>query len=141
MSHGWVMPLLGALAAAVLFLVVPRRRAAAMSERSMPDEPSAVSLVGGGTWFTMWWPLGATWPFVRLEQFSWGVRIGPNLRWTGWLFPTTDLPWSEILLARTTSTTIRFTTRSAPHRWVSFGPNSDPRLIDALRQNGVDCRE
>ena len=107
----------GALAAAVLFLVVPRRRAAAMMSgpyltnrsrqpRRRRNLVHHVVAVGG---------------HVAICAPR-AVFVGrPNRSQSpmdGWLFLTTDLPWSEILLARTTSTTIRFTTRS--HRTDGF---------------------
>jgi hypothetical protein len=47
-----------------------------MTGQADPGERATLSIVGGGTWFTMWWPIGATWPLVRLDLFSWGMRIG-----------------------------------------------------------------
>lgn len=138
-SH-WAVSVVGAIAAVVLLLLVPRRRAAAWSERSLATAPAACSFVGGGTWFTMWWPISGTWPLVRLDQFGWGVRVGPNYRWMAWFLPTTDMRWAEILLARRTRMTIRFTTRASPKHWVSFGYlgySPDPRLVLAIQQNGV----
>ena len=143
MAHQWVLSALGAGAGIVLFLLVPRRRATSPLVGVAPDERPSLTIVGGGTWFTMWWPLGATWPLVRLDQYSWGIRIGPNFPWLGWLLPTTDLPWSEILLARRArrTLTIRFTRKATPRHWVSFRPGVDPRLVAVLRDNGVDCLE
>ena len=141
MTHSWVLSLLGVPAGLVLFVLIPRRRAATPSVGEPTDEQPSLSLVGGGTWFTMWWPLGASWPFVRLDQFSWGVRIRPNGPWFRWMLPTTDLPWSEILLARSTRRTIRFIRRATPSYWVSFGPSVDPRLIIALREHGVSVQD
>ena len=140
MAHPWVLSVVGALAAVVLFLAIPRWLGHSPSEAAVTGESPALSLVGGGTWFGRWWPLGATWPFVRLDQYSWGIRIGPNLRWMGWLLPTTDLPWSEILFVRRTTMTLRFTRRSTPSRWVSFGPGIDGRLISTLQEHGVEIR-
>ena len=90
----------------------------------------------------MWFPWGATWPLVRLDQFEWGIRIGPNLRWLAWTLPTTDMRWSDIVQVRRTMTTIRFT-RQGVAGWVSFGylgyePN--PSLLSALQDHGIPYR-
>ena len=140
-EHVWAISIVGAIAAIVLLLWIPRRRVARWSKRTDNDEPVAISLVGGGTWFTMWWPLGATWPLVRLDQFSWGIRVGPNVRLMAWIIPTTDMRWAEILTVRRTRTTLRFTTRSAPNHWLSFGPGVDPRLVSAIVDHGVNYQE
>ena len=107
MEHGWAILIagVGAFVAIVLLQWLPRRRVATRSKRSVIDDPPIISLVGGGSWFTMWWPLGATWPFVRLDQFSWGIRIGPNLRLMSFLVPTTDMRWAEMLVVRRTRMT------------------------------------
>ena len=126
----------------ILFVAI--RRATSRVEHLESSEKAALSVVGGGGWFTMWWPWGATWPFVRLDQLSWGIRVGPNYRWLGWLLLTTDMTWTEILIARRTRFTIRFTPRSAPRHWVSFGYlgySVDPRLAAALREHGVTYRD
>lgn len=84
--------------------------------------------------------MGATWPLVRLDQYSWGIRIGPRVRFVTWLLPTTDLPWSEILVVRRVWGGLAFTRRSGTYRWVTFGPVRDERLTYALQQHGVDLR-
>jgi len=112
-----------------------------MTGQADPGERATLSIIGGGTWFTMWWPISATWPLVRLDLFSWGVRIGPNLPAVAWLLPTTNLRWSEILVVRRTRATLRFTSKVAPNHWVSFGPKVDQRLVEALKQHGVNYQE
>lgn len=136
MFFGWPVSLVGAAAAVVLLGVVPNRRVSVWSEKHQSTGSASLKLVGGGTWFSKWWPIGATWPFLSLEQYPWGIRIGLNFRWVSWYLPTTDLSWSEILVARRTRSTVRFIPRSAPGQWVSFGP-IDPRLISVLKDAGV----
>jgi len=127
----------GAVAAVIVFIVIPRRRVSAWSKRSQLSEESCFTLRGGGVWFSRWWPIGASMPLVRLEQFSWGLRVGPSFNWISWYVPTTDLRWSEILVARRTGKQIRFLCRTAPGQWVSFGPLNDTRLVSILNEKGV----
>ena len=127
----------GAVVAFILLLGIPRTAATFRIAEVPSDEEPAQSFVGGGRWFGPgFWPVCATWPLTRLEQFGWGIRVGPNFRWIGWVVPTTELRWSEILVARRVRTGIRFNLRSDPRRRVSFGPSIDHRLITVLRHNG-----
>jgi hypothetical protein len=126
----------GAAAAVVLLWIFPLSRSSHHSTAQAVDERPLVVSVGGAIWFAKWWPINATWPFVRLELYSWGVRIGPNYGLK--ILPTTDLQWSDILSVRQRATSIRFRRSDRPGYWVSFGPKVDPRLIAALHQNGVD---
>jgi hypothetical protein len=133
-----VLSVLGAGAGVVVFLVVPRRAATFLiGEVASRDEPER-SLVGAGTWIgPRFWPMSATWPLIRLEQFAWGIRVGPNFRWIAWAVPTTELRWSDISVAHRIRHSIRFCLRSDPRRRVTFGPASDTGLIAALQRNGV----
>jgi hypothetical protein len=129
---------LGAIAAVILFVVVPRRAATNRTVETSSDEEPTWRLVGGGSWFgPRSWPMRATWPFVRLDKFSWGIRVGPSMSWMAWAVPTTEMKWSEILVAPRTGRVVGFTLRSNPRRTVKFGPPLDERLISALRTNGV----
>jgi hypothetical protein len=112
--------------------------------RSATGEPPAISLVGGGSWSTALVPLTATWPLVRLDQFAWGIRVGPNPRFMSFMLtfmPPTEMSWEGLLIVRRTGSTLRFTTKSAPNRWVSFRPGTDPRLIAAIVEHGVNYHE
>ena len=137
MPYNWPLSVVGAVAAIILGIVVPRHRVLAWSERLPSNEEASLSFVGGGTWFTKWWPITATWPLVRLEQYTWGLRVGPNFHWIAWYLPTTDMKWLEIRVVRQSKSMIRLAINSAPGQWVSFGPHIDPRLISVLRENGV----
>lgn len=134
------LSVLGAIVAVVLFLVVPKRAATLRAvEKTSADEEPTWSLVGGGSWFgPRSWPISATWPLVRLDYFSWGIRVGPNMSWVAWAVPTTEMAWSEILVARRTGQGVRFTLKSNRRRTVRFAPVSDERLMSALRTNGVE---
>jgi hypothetical protein len=129
----------GAVVAFILLLGIPRRAATSRIAEVPSDEEPAQSFVGGGRWFGPgFWPVSATWPLVRLDEFGWGIRVGPNFRWIAWVVPTTELRWSEIVVARRLRSGIRFILRSDPRRRVSFGPSIDHRLITVLQQNGVE---
>jgi hypothetical protein len=137
MFLGWPLTVVGIALCLAIGFVIPRRKIARWSQPIGIREIPEFSIVGGGIWFPKWWPIGATWPLARLEQYSWGVRVGPNVRWAAWYLPTTDLRWDDILTAHRRTSTIRFTSKSALGQWVSFGPRVDDRLIVALKSNGV----
>jgi hypothetical protein len=135
----WLLRVLGVSAGLFIVFIAIRRGTFRVEPRSHEGE-AVNSAVGGGTWFSMWCPWGATWPLVRLDQFAWGVRIGPNLPLMAWVLPTTDMRWSDILGVRRTKMTIRFTRRETPSHWVSFGYlgyEPDPGLVAALREHGI----
>ena len=134
----WLLRIVGAIAALLVVVVVIRRRASRV-ESGLLEGTAVASSVGGGTWFAWSFPWGATWPLVRLDQFTWGIRIGPNFRWIAWAMPTTDMKWSDILRVKRTTTTIRFTRKNAPG-WVSFGflgYQPPPLLVAALEEHGI----
>jgi hypothetical protein len=139
-EFGWGLSVIGAAAAIVLLLIVPRRRASKWSSGGSSTDSAELTVVGAGTWFTGWWPIGASWPFVRLEVFHWGIRLGPNFPWLSWLLPTTDLRWTEISGARRKWGALRCSVKSAPGQWFSFSPSRDDRLDAAFRQHGVPIR-
>ena len=117
---------------------------ARQTNRSANGDPPVISLVGAGSWSTALVPFTSTWPLVRLDQFAWGIRVGPNPWFMSFMptsMPPTDMPWEDMLIVRRTRTTLRFTTKSAPDRWVSFRPGDDPRLIAAIVQHGVNYQE
>src|SRR5450631_2884780 len=108
------------------------------TKRSAKGDLPIFSLVGGGSWSTAFVPFTTTWPLVRLDQFAWGVRVGPNPSFMSFMptfMPTTEMRWEEMLIVRRSRTTLRFTTRSAPDAWVSFRPGDDARLIAAIVQH------
>jgi len=143
------LEIIGALAALVVFLVVPRRLAASRAASAIANEQPLLIVVGGGYWMgPWWWPVGASWPFVRLEVFAWGVRVGPNFRWVTWAIPTTELTWSEIASAKRTRTFVRLTRRSLARAYIYFGSgygglwkSDNSSLVSALRAFGVDVQE
>jgi len=98
------LSIVGALAALALGWIIPSRRS---SRRVVPierEEDPSICLVGGGSWIgTSWWPVGAPWPFVIFEVFTWGLRIGPRFRLMKNLpVPTTELAWIDVGKARIT---------------------------------------
>src|ERR1700722_11893902 len=117
----YLLSTLGAIAAIILLLLVPRRLATSRNVEAQAEEPPALTVVGGATWLTTWWPIGATWPLAKLDVYSWGLRIGPRFRWLNWALPTTELLWNQILRARLTLFGIRLTWHSSPSRWILFG--------------------
>jgi hypothetical protein len=111
---------------------------------STNGNPPAISLVGSGSWSTAFVPFMTTWPLVRLDQFAWGIRVGPNPRFMAFMptfMPPTEMSWEGLLNVRRTGSTLRFTTKSEPDRWVSFRPGTDPRLISAIVEHGVNYQE
>jgi hypothetical protein len=144
----YVLDTVGAAAAIILLGVVPKRLATSGAVGIHPDEPPQFSVVGGATWFTTWWPIGATWPLAQLDIYPWGLRIGPHFRWLKWALPTTELQWDQILRARLGFFGIRLKWRSSPPRWIAFGggygpflPGVDPQVVVALREAGVEVEE
>jgi len=136
----WLLRILGASAALVL-VAFAIRRGTSRAETGLPEGGAVSTSVGGGTWFTSPLPWGVTWPLVRLDQFAWGIRVGPNFRWIAWAMPTTDMTWSDIVRVRRTTTTIRFTRKEA-RGWVSFGflgYAPAPVLLAALQEHGIPC--
>ena len=142
MAMQYVLSTVGVIVAVVLFGVA-RRRATSTRTGTTTGEPPELSVVGGATWLTTWWPIGATWPLARLEIYSWGLRIGPNVRWLGWALPTTELRWNGILRARLSVFGIWLKWSSTPSKWILFGGGRgmfggfDPRVVIALREAGV----
>lgn len=138
MNHVFLQ-VLGAMAALVIVFVAIRRGTTRVNSES-PRAEAVRSCVRGRTWFSMWLPWGATWPLVRLDQFTWGIRVGPNHPVLAWILPTTDMRWADILSVRRTRMTIRFIRRDSPNHWVSFGYLGyapDPALVVALQEHGV----
>jgi hypothetical protein len=131
----------GVLVAIVAFLLIPR----ASSVHRLKDKPQGaptLSMTGGGIWMHTYWPVSATWPLVRLELFSWGVRVGPNVEKLDWLLPTTELTWAEIRSATHTTFGVRFRGVDAPG-WIIFNRLSglDPELWRQLNNHGVSPSE
>jgi hypothetical protein len=111
---------------------------------STNGDPPAISLVGSGSWSTAFVPYMTTWPLVRLKQFAWGIRVGPNPRFMSFMptfMPVTEMSWEGMLIVTRTRTTLRFITKSTPDRWVSFRPGDDSRLIAAIVEHGVNYKE
>jgi len=134
----WLLRILGAAAALLVVAYLIRRGTSRVQPRSAEDSVISRS-VGGGTWFTTFIPWGVTWPLVRLDQFAWGIRVGPNSPWIAWAMPTTEMAWGDIERVRHTKTTIRFTRKDVPG-WVSFGfPGYEPAsvLLVALQEHGI----
>jgi hypothetical protein len=129
-----ILSVLGVIVVFILLVAVPRRAATSLVVEASSDEEPTWRLVGSGSWWGPWyWPLRTSWPLVRLEIFSWGVRVGPNMSWMAWAVPTTEMTWPEMLVARRTRAGVRFRPRSNPRRSVRFWPVSDERLMLVLR--------
>ena len=132
------MNLLEVVVGVAIFLIIPIRRSTLRSKGAVADEPPTLTIKGGAFWFARWWPMRATWPFVRLDLYSWGVRIGPNYRWTSLLMPTTEMSWPDISVVQKKLSSLRFTSSVTPKYWVTFSPGTDPQLIGALTENGIN---
>ena len=133
---------LGALAALVLLLLVPRRRATRLLAHTAGEGEPQLRLAGGACWFGAWpWPIGATWPLVSLEVFTWGLWIGPNFPWMCWTLPTTELSWSDIRSVRRTKTGLRLKLEDSRYGNISFsqgfGPGVAPSVVALIRSHGV----
>lgn len=131
----------GALMAIIALLVIPRANAT----RLLPgkaSEPSSMSITGGGVWLHTYWPVAATWPLVRFELFSWGMRIGPSSTKVSWALPTTEIAWTELRSATPTRTGIRLR-RTGARGWVVFTSMSGlPReLWRQFHDHGVPTGE
>lgn len=141
LSVPWELDVLGAIAAVILLLIVPRRRARSTAHAAdQPDQAPVLTRVGGGSWVTHWWPIRGTWPLVQLDVFRWGIRMGPHYRWISWFLPTTELAWTEIVAARRLRRGLRIKGGSAPSKQLTFASSTqrlDPELDDLLRSFGV----
>jgi hypothetical protein len=141
-----VLSIVGALLAIVLLLYLPRRQAMARVADADRSQVSEAQFVGGGAWSCKWWPVGATWPLVRIEVFPWGVRIGPNYRWISWFLPVTEFRWEEVESARISSFWgLKVQIRRPSPSWIAFTSNrglslarTDSGLVSAFRQHGID---
>lgn len=140
-----VLSILGAMAAIVLFVYLPRRISTARLGQGEPTDVPEVTFVGGGTWATKWWPMSATWPLVRFEVFDWGIRIGPNYRWISWFVPVTEVRWEDIESATTSRIWGVKVRTHLPIHWVSFTPNyglpmarNTQEVVSALRAHGLE---
>jgi hypothetical protein len=131
------LSVVGAIAAIVVLLLIPRSIAAHRLEERPVDAP-VLSMTGGGFWMHTYWPVNATWPFVRLELFSWGIRLGPSSAILNWLLPTTELTWADIQSAKRLTFGVRFR-RVGTWGWVSFSRfgGLDPELWRQLDVHGV----
>ena len=128
----------------VLFLLYLRRIGNLRVDDSARIATPEFTFIGGATWLMSWWPLGATWPFAKLEVFSWGLRIGPSARWVAWLLPTTEVRWSDITSARMRFLWgLQIKSSSFRRGWVSFNSarfgfaRIDERLVVILEARGV----
>lgn len=147
-ARAWPWPLIvlracGGIAGLVFFLWLPRR-SLQRPVGVVSDEEPELRLVGGSYWLSPWrWPLGASWPLVTLETFTWGLRIAPRFRFLGWLLPTTELSWGEIATATVTRgySGIRFKVRGRPAALIRFRQGwtggIDGRVLALLRSQGV----
>jgi hypothetical protein len=130
---------LGAVAVLILLGVLLRHVSTALVPEGRSQEVPVISTVGGGWWFG--WPMRATWPFVRLEDFSWGVRISASTKFMRWSLPVTELRWADIEWAKiVTGRRVRFRRRSSGWGsvlfFVSWG-SLPPQLLPTLRASGV----
>jgi hypothetical protein len=108
----------------------------------LSGQPLVATFVGNGVWWGRPWYSGATWPFVRLDVYPTGIRIGPNFRVIGWLHPTTEFAWSEILWSRVKGGRIEF--KGRPDKgWVEFNqqlrftPGAYNELVSTMREHGI----
>jgi hypothetical protein len=138
-----VVSIVGAAAGVILLLVLPRRRSMATVVGVHPTEVPPLNVVGGGVWTEAWWPMSATWPLVRLEGFSWGIRIGPSTQALHWLIPTTEIAWQDIERARRLRMGIAFRRKSSSWGSVRFTNSGGvpPALVSALRYYHVPYDE
>jgi hypothetical protein len=123
----------------VVFVLIMRNRSRTMTQ-TIPDasgDQPQLTMIGAGTWvYFSFFPVGASTPFVRVDLFRWGMRIGPRWRWLP--VPTWDIPWSDIRYVSRTITGIRVW-RNGAEGWVTFKRLSGvpPSLFVRLREYGV----
>ena len=138
-----VLAVIGAISALILLGYFPRRIATHRVDDITTAGAAEWSFTGGGTWVMSWWLVGATWPLVRMDVFSSGLRLGPRTRWIAWALPTTEILWSDITTAKDTFWGLRIRSRSFPRGWVAFNsakvgfPRIDEGLLLVLKQYGV----
>lgn len=132
---------LGGAAALLLFVFMPRKRSTSLLPETSEQETPTINIVGAGLWTESWWPMRATWPLVRLQVFSWGVRVSASTRLLRWSLPITEMRWMDIESATVLRRNrIRFRRTSAGHGSVSFMPIRS-ELIQTLRYSGVQVIE
>ena len=126
----------GVLLAALLLGFIPRAIATRQGLHNKEEVP-ILSITGAGLWFHCYWPVSATWPLVRLDLCSWGIRMGPSWR-LNVLLPTTELEWGEITSVTQTTFGLRFR-RSDRRGWMRFSRlgGIDPLVVTQLYAHGV----
>jgi hypothetical protein len=140
------LSIVGALLAIVLLLYLPRRQAMARVSVADAGQAPEAKFVGGGAWACKWWPVGATWPLVRLEAFEWGVRLGPNYRWISWFLPVTEVRWEDVQSAKISGFWgLKIQVSLPSPRWLVFTSNRglslariDQDVVTTFREQGIE---
>lgn len=128
------------IAGYTLFLRLPRRGFDRTVAAVFAADGSVFQVIGGASWYGRRWPLSASFPFVRLELFEWGIRIGPARRTLAFLLPTTELEWSEVKAVKRTRAGVRITPYVPHHGRIWFGNFNglSDVFFSALISHGVD---
>lgn len=102
------------------------------------DEPSGQTYIGGLRWIGG----NATWPLVRLQLESDGLRVNPSLSPLRTLVPAWYFPWSDVIRAERVRGTfpgspgVRFYIRDRKHPFTFWCRKPKP-VLDALAGRGV----
>jgi hypothetical protein len=102
------------------------------------DEPSDATYVGGLRWSGG----NATWPLVRLQLKSDGLRVHPSLSPLRMLVPAWHVPWSDVIRAERVQGTfpgspgVRFYIQDRQHPFTFWCWRPKP-ILDALAGRGV----
>jgi hypothetical protein len=140
MTEPWkALLVIGVVALAFVVLVEAPRRSWTMGSMSdvneeMKGSASIFSSVGGAGWLCYLFYGRATVPFVRIEVYSWGLRICPSHRLIAWYVPTTIVEWNRLssIRASSTSLVIRVSGKRASLMRLSARDGSLPELVEML---------
>jgi|SRR5271165_6793076 len=81
----------------LVFVQVPRLQWSLKSSPAGAEADTPVlAATGGAVW--LWYVFGgrATWPFVRIEIYEWGLRITPKHFVMRWYIPSAEVPFDRL---------------------------------------------
>ena len=125
-----------------LMAVVPYFLALHRSSRADYTTAPQFTVIGSGaTWSSgRWWPFWISGPFVKLDIYNWGLRIGgSDSRWLGWIVPRVELAWSELDYVERRPTGLRLVRADDQKRSILFNGHRD-ELIGRLSRFPVAFR-